>query len=59
MLSLGVDVVLCAASLQEPGQAAQPGTDVALLAAGYASVTAIRAVTEVTDVDLTGPDAQA
>ncbi|MEV4211319.1 hypothetical protein [Micromonospora sp. NPDC049662] len=51
--------MLCAASLQEPGQAAQPGTDVALLAAGYASVTAIRAVTEVTDVDLTGPDAQA
>jgi 5'-nucleotidase len=41
-------------SLEEPGQAAQPGTDVALLAEGYASVTAIRAVTEVTDVDLSG-----
>ncbi|WP_406105304.1 5'/3'-nucleotidase SurE [Micromonospora globbae] len=39
-------------SLEEPGQAAQAGTDVALLAQGYASVTAIRAVTEVTDVDL-------
>ncbi|MEV1109217.1 hypothetical protein AB0I95_11235 [Micromonospora sp. NPDC049751] len=59
MLSLGVDVVLCAASLQEPGQAGQPGTDVALLAAGYASVTVIRPVTEVTDVHLTGLDAQA
>ncbi|MEU8333358.1 5'/3'-nucleotidase SurE [Micromonospora sp. NPDC048839] len=45
-------------SLEEPGQAAQPGTDVALLAAGYASVTAIRAVTEATDIDLTGLDDQ-
>ena len=45
-------------SLEEPGQAAQPGTDVALLAAGYASVTAIRAVTEATDVDLTGLNEQ-
>lgn len=45
-------------SLEEPGQAAQPGTDVALLAAGYASVTAIRAVTEATDIDLTGLDEQ-
>ncbi|MFC4022152.1 5'/3'-nucleotidase SurE [Micromonospora sp. GCM10011542] len=43
-------------SLEERGQAAQPGTDVALLADGYASVTAIRAVTEVTDIDLTGLD---
>ncbi|WP_428964233.1 5'/3'-nucleotidase SurE [Micromonospora fluostatini] len=39
-------------SLEEPGQAVQPGSDLALLAEGYASVTAIRAVTEVTDVDL-------
>ncbi|WP_281181055.1 5'/3'-nucleotidase SurE [Micromonospora rhizosphaerae] len=39
-------------SLQEPGQAAQPGTGLALLADGYASVTAVRAVTEVSDVDL-------
>ena len=30
----------------------QPGTDVAWLAGGYASVTAIRAITEATDVDL-------
>ncbi|MBQ1016063.1 5'/3'-nucleotidase SurE, partial [Micromonospora sp. M51] len=45
-------------SLEEPGQAAQPGTDVALLAAGYASVTAVRAVTEATDIDLTGLDEQ-
>ena len=41
-------------SLEEPGQAVQPGTDLALLAEGYASVTAIRAATEVTDVDLSG-----
>ncbi|MGK5519358.1 5'/3'-nucleotidase SurE [Micromonospora sp. URMC 107] len=41
-------------SLEEPGQAVQPGTDLALLADGYASVTAIRAVTEVADVDLSG-----
>ncbi|WP_331461029.1 5'/3'-nucleotidase SurE [Micromonospora tarapacensis] len=39
-------------SLEEPGQAAQPGTDLALLAAGYATVTAVRAITEVADVDL-------
>ncbi|MET8093162.1 hypothetical protein [Micromonospora sp. NPDC005220] len=43
---------------REPGQAAQPGTDVALLAAGYASVTAIRAVTDATDIDLDGLDEQ-
>ncbi|GIJ78573.1 5'-nucleotidase [Micromonospora phaseoli] len=41
-------------SLEEPGQAVQPGTDLALLADGYASVTAVRAVTEVADVDLSG-----
>ncbi|SCG61287.1 5'/3'-nucleotidase SurE [Micromonospora inositola] len=41
-------------SLEEPGQAVQPGTDLALLADGYASVTAVRAVTEVSDVDLSG-----
>ncbi|MFC0504097.1 5'/3'-nucleotidase SurE [Micromonospora costi] len=45
-------------SLQEPGQAAQAGTDVALLAHGYASVTAIRAVSEVGDVDLSGLDGE-
>lgn len=44
-------------SLEEPGQSVQPGTDLALLAEGYASVTAIRAVTEVTDIDLSGLDA--
>ncbi|MEU4713610.1 hypothetical protein AB0F73_08155 [Micromonospora purpureochromogenes] len=38
------------------GPAVQPGTDLALLAAGYASVTAVRAVTEVADVDLSGLD---
>ncbi|RKN51014.1 5'/3'-nucleotidase SurE [Micromonospora endolithica] len=43
-------------SLEEPGEAAQEGTDVALLASGYASVTALRAVTEVADVDLSGLD---
>ncbi|MFY1577996.1 5'/3'-nucleotidase SurE [Verrucosispora sp. WMMD703] len=43
-------------SLEEPGQAVQPGTDLALLADGYASVTAVRAVTEVADVDLSGLD---
>jgi 5'-nucleotidase len=39
-------------SLEEPGQAVQPGTDLFWLAEGYACVTAVRAVTEVTDVDL-------
>lgn len=43
-------------SLEEPGEAVQPGSDLALLAAGYASVTAIRAVTEATDIDLSGLD---
>ncbi len=43
-------------ALEEPGEAAQAGTDVALLADGYASVTAVRAVTEVTDIDLRGLD---
>ncbi|RIV38009.1 5'/3'-nucleotidase SurE [Micromonospora radicis] len=44
-------------SLAEPGQAVQPGTDLALLADGYASATAIRAVTEAADLDLSGLDA--
>ncbi len=43
-------------SLEEPGEAVQPGTDLALLAEGYASVTAVRAVTEATDVDLSDLD---
>ncbi|MEU6206014.1 5'/3'-nucleotidase SurE [Micromonospora musae] len=43
-------------SLEEPGQAAQAGSDVALLAEGYASVTAVRAVSEAGDVDLAGLD---
>ncbi|MGC5032260.1 5'/3'-nucleotidase SurE [Micromonospora sp. DT229] len=43
-------------SLEQPGQAVQPGTDLALLAEGYASVTAIRALTEATDIDLSGLD---
>ncbi|MFG2059214.1 5'/3'-nucleotidase SurE [Micromonospora sp. NPDC048930] len=43
-------------SLEEPGQSVPPGTDLALLAAGYATVTAVRAVTEAADVDLSGLD---
>ncbi|MER7164686.1 5'/3'-nucleotidase SurE [Micromonospora sp. NPDC000207] len=39
-------------SLEEPGEALPPGSDLALLAEGYASVTAIRAITEVIDVPL-------
>lgn len=39
-------------ALEEAGQRVAPGTDVAWLAEGYASVTAIRAVTEASDVDL-------
>ena len=39
-------------ALEESGQRVEPGTDVAWLADGYASVTAIRAVTEVFEVDL-------
>ncbi|BCL13218.1 5'/3'-nucleotidase SurE [Micromonospora sagamiensis] len=41
-------------SLEEPGQAVQPGTDLFWLAEEYACVTAIRAVIEVADVDLSG-----
>lgn len=39
-------------SLEESGQRVEPGTDVAWLAAGYASVTAVRVINETTDVDL-------
>lgn len=46
-------------SLEEPGQAVQPGTDLFWLAEGYASATAIRAVTEVSDVDLSGLSGEA
>ncbi|WDZ84630.1 5'/3'-nucleotidase SurE [Micromonospora cathayae] len=41
-------------SLVEPGPAVQPGSDLFWLAEGYASATAIRAVTEATDIDLSG-----
>ncbi|MGW0434166.1 5'/3'-nucleotidase SurE [Micromonospora sp. NPDC003197] len=43
-------------ALEESGQPVEPGTDVAWLADGYASVTAIRAITEAQDVDLSGLD---
>ncbi|MGW4461681.1 5'/3'-nucleotidase SurE [Micromonospora sp. NPDC004704] len=43
-------------ALEESGEQVRPGTDVAWLAAGYASVTAVRAITEATDVDLSGLD---
>ncbi|MFC7546120.1 5'/3'-nucleotidase SurE [Plantactinospora sp. GCM10030261] len=43
-------------SLEETGAEIEPGTDVAWLNQGYASVTAIRAITEVTEVDLTDLD---
>jgi 5'-nucleotidase len=39
-------------SLEESGQTVVPGTDVAWLGQGYASVTAVRAVVETSDVDL-------
>jgi 5'-nucleotidase len=39
-------------ALEESGQAVEPGSDVSWLAEGYASVTAIRAISEVSDVDL-------
>ncbi|MGI5214516.1 5'/3'-nucleotidase SurE [Plantactinospora sp. CA-290183] len=45
-------------ALEESGERVAPGTDVAWLAEGYASVTAIRAITEVSDVDLSGLDDQ-
>ena len=40
-------------ALQQPGEVAQPGTDLAYLAQGYATVTTLRALTE-TDDQLTG-----
>jgi 5'-nucleotidase len=43
-------------ALEESGQPVEPGTDLGWLNAGYASVTAIRALTEATDVDLSGLD---
>ncbi|MDG4832572.1 5'/3'-nucleotidase SurE [Solwaraspora sp. WMMD1047] len=43
-------------SLEESGQTVQAGTDVAWLGAGYASVTAIRAIVEASDVDLSDLD---
>jgi 5'-nucleotidase len=39
-------------ALEESGQRVEPGTDVAWLAEAYASVTAIRAITDASDVDL-------
>ncbi|MEJ3745037.1 5'/3'-nucleotidase SurE [Actinomycetes bacterium KLBMP 9797] len=39
-------------ALEESGAELEPGTDIALLAAGYATVTAIRAVLETSDVAL-------
>ncbi|MFI6762519.1 5'/3'-nucleotidase SurE [Micromonospora sp. NPDC050417] len=41
-------------ALEESNEPVQPGTDVAWLAAGYASVTAVRAINEATEVDLSG-----
>jgi 5'-nucleotidase len=46
-------------ALEESGQTVEPGTDVAWLSEGYASVTAIRAITEVFDVDLSDVDTAA
>lgn len=43
-------------ALEQSGERVEPGTDVAWLAEGYASVTAIRAVTEAYEVDLSGLD---
>jgi 5'-nucleotidase len=43
-------------ALEESGRPIEPGTDIGWLAAGYASVTAIRALSEATDVDLSGLD---
>jgi 5'-nucleotidase len=43
-------------SLEAAGEDPEPGTDLAWLADGYASVTAIRAVGEAPDVDLSGLD---
>ena len=39
-------------ALEESGQPVEPGTDVAWLAQGYASVSAVRAIAEAYDVDL-------
>lgn len=41
-------------AVEESGAAFDPGSDLAVLADGYACVTAVRAVTEVPDVDLPG-----
>jgi 5'-nucleotidase len=46
-------------ALEESGEPIEPGTDIAWLNAGYASITAIRAVTEATDVDLSEFDGRA
>jgi 5'-nucleotidase len=46
-------------ALEESGRPIEPGSDIAWLQAGYASVTAIRAVTEASDVDLSQFDAAA
>ncbi|WBB79786.1 5'/3'-nucleotidase SurE [Micromonospora sp. WMMD882] len=46
-------------ALTAPEQVVQPGTDLFWLAEGYASATAIRAVTEVSDVDLSGLSGEA
>ncbi|MCW6008169.1 5'/3'-nucleotidase SurE [Micromonospora sp. CPCC 205371] len=39
-------------ALEESGASLEPGTDLALLAEGYATVSAVRAVSEVSDVEL-------
>jgi 5'-nucleotidase len=46
-------------ALEESGAPIESGTDIAWLNAGYASVTAIRAITEATDVDLSEFDDRA
>lgn len=43
-------------SLEESGQTVEPGTDVAWLGQGYGAVTAIRAIVESPDVDLSDLD---
>ena len=43
-------------SLEESGEQPVPGTDLAALADGYASVTAIRALAELSDVEIPGVD---
>lgn len=46
-------------ALEESGKPIEPGSDIAWLNAGYASVTAIRAVSEANDVDLSQFDGEA